>query len=269
MGRVQAPPRIALHGAALGSGAGSVTDAASTSPEGQWTARAHLLTFTSGTAKGRSFLISAHVGKTLTLVTGGLDLTAVVAPNERFDIRLAPTLASLFGTPPRALRGGPVDAADIVQLGDGTVLEDFSHNGSVWTPTAAPGDGAEVVVFPEEGLVVRNRGDRLVRLRFIGLLPRAARATVLSEGETLVGTGSPLPRTLLATGLASVPGWTPADRVELWFGNARKTYSHDGTRWRSASSGALADRLGIRGGSGMRIIRAAGSPPLVWEQPGM
>jgi hypothetical protein len=254
------------QGEAAVFGLESVTDTGSAWAPGQWTATPHVLTFTSGLARGRAFLITAQNDQTLTLDTAGLDLTTVLAANERFDIRAASTLANLFGNPPRALRAGADDDADLIQLGNGTGLDDFAHDGNAWLQAGQTDDRGETVIYPGEGFFVRNRGPRVARLRFTGLLASDQRAITLPGDETLAGSGSPLPVSLAATGLATTPGWTSADFVELWTGKTFKRYFHDGTHWRTGVSRAAQDKVKIAGGTAVRIQRDAGTAPLQWLQ---
>jgi len=244
-----------------------VSDLTSVWTTGQWTRTPHLVTFTSGLLRGRAFLITIQSGQTLTLDTQGLDLTTVLAANERFDIRPAPTLASTFGNPPRTLRVGEGDDADIVELGNGLGLDDYAHDGTGWLQIGEPDERGETVIYPEEGFMIRNRGPRTARIRFFGLLPRQAHAASLPGGDTIVGSGSPFRRTLASTGIAAVPGWSSADRLQLWTGNAFKTYFHDGTHWRTETSNASRDRIKIKGGTAVRIQRSLESGPLLWQQP--
>ena len=127
---------------------------------GQWTGAPHLLTMTSGVARGRSFLIVNQASQRLTLATDGAELSALLAPGDRFDIRPAHTLAELFGTPPFVLRAGTEDAADLVGLWNGTSFQNFFHDGASWREVGVKGNRDGSIVFPDDGFFVTNRGSR-------------------------------------------------------------------------------------------------------------
>jgi hypothetical protein len=259
-------PAVAGQGEVATFDAAIITDLSSAWAARQWTTTPHLLTFTSGTARGQTFLITGQSGKTLSLETGAVDLASALNAGDRYDIRPAPTIAGTFGNPPRSLRIGVGSAADLVQLGNGTGFDEFSHDGTGWIQTGQAGERGETSIFPGEGFFVRNRGSRAAQLRFTGLLPRDRRVIGLSANETLAGSGSVLPRTLLASGFAAIPGWTQSDAVELWTGRAFKRYFYDGTHWRTGTSRASQNRLRIRGGAAIRITRTAGGAAILWPQ---
>jgi hypothetical protein len=257
---------IVAQGEVSGFEGDTVTDESAAWSPAQWTTAPHLLTIVTGTAQGRSFLITAHTAQSLTVDTAGADLSSLLVNQDRFEIRPAHTLAGLFGTPPTALHAGAEADADVVQLWNGTAFDSFFHDGTAWQQTGFAGARDDTVIFPEDGLLLVNRGRRSDIVWFFGVVADGPRSVALPAGETLVSSGSPLARRLADTGLGTLPGWTGADVLKLWTGRVFKGYFYDGAHWRTEGSRGSQDKISIKGGSAFFIQRGVQASELIWLQ---
>jgi hypothetical protein len=258
--------RLEYQGTATGVASGTLTDSSASWSSTRWTATPHLVTFVSGAALGRSFLISSHTAQELTLQTEGADLTSLVATGDAFEIRPASTLALIFGDPPMSVASGGESTADLVQLWNGTDFDSYFHNGTNWQQAGVDGDRGNTVIFPDDGVFLSNRGRARDQIWFFGRVPSVARAVVLGPGKSYVSHESVRHDRLKDAGLSTLPGWGATDLVGLWTGSAFKDYFFDGAHWRTEGARGVQDRKLLINNSGLFIERAAAASPVTWLQ---
>lgn len=232
------------------SGAVSTVAAASiTTSDAAWGADAfgplasnpHLIRFTTGGAAGRHYRIVSHTADTLTIQTGGTDLTASVAMNDRYEIVPADTLARLFGEN-AALAGVNVSAdpqqADNVMIRGASGWLTFFNDGVNWYRAGTSAPQNHMVVPPESGFVFVRRGATPFSFTLSGQPPVTNLITDLPAGRTVLGANRfPVDTTLNALGLHTAAGWlkgadtNAVDNVLIYAAGVWQTYFHDGTNW--------------------------------------
>lgn len=201
----------------------------------------HLLRITSGAAKGRLFEISTSVANTrntVTLNTAGVDLRTlgIVAHGDTYEIVRAETLGSLF--PAGTLLSGSASAADVVQLYRDRIWVSYYHDGAGWRAVADNSNASNLVVRPDEGLIIQRRGPTVV-LSMVGVLPAVDLQVAVPRSASTVITLLPIAQTFDQLALQNVlPGWSsnPAnvaagDHVLIWNGSAWLRYFYQGATW--------------------------------------
>lgn len=230
----------------------------------------YLARLTSGVAAGCLFPVStstANTATTITLVTGGLDLTTLgIQPGlDTCELVPADTLGSLL--PAGALQSGTPDTADLFRLWNGTAWVSFYHDGSVWRRVGA-GSADNLLLRPDQGYLILRRGPA-VSLTLFGRVPSAPARILLQGGRANFIAGLPVAATFLETVLQSLPGWTTdladpknGDHVQLWNGTAWFSYYHDGAGWRRVGAGPADSAQLLRPGRPLMIVRSAAAAPV-------
>lgn len=256
---------------------------------GQLTAPAtpYLIKFTTGSATGRTFLLSPttpNTTDTAALAPEQTDLTTLgVAPGDLVEILHGDTLASLFGTPATTgiLGGATAASADNVVLVANGVTRTYYYNNTLdrWTPDAAGApDASDTPLLPDAGLLYARLAATPLELIVTGRVPTLTRvAEAKNSGTTLLAQNRPADLTLAASDIKRILGWvsnasaTSADKVKVYLNGTLFTYWHDGFNWRRQTLGSpVSNSVVLPAGSAVtleRIGTATGRTPLVQANP--
>ena len=236
----------------------------------------YLIQFTSGTATGRTFLISTTTANTATMLTldssETTDLTTlgIVPGTDTYQIVAADTISSVFGTPASTgvLGGTSVSNADTIQIYNGTVWKNYFYNTgtSSWTLSAPPINSNNVVIRPDTGVIYNRLANTPLSLVLMGQAPAIARqASVANSSITFLSNFWPTSTTLLTSNIQNIPGWVAgafgtADTV-LVFGsnNVWTQYYFNGTHWYQAAPPIVSDSVAIPAGSAVFLTKKASS----------
>ena len=257
---------LPLQGVAAASGqmAGVITSLTAntiTNSNAGWTASQlsapitpYLLQVTSGTAAGRTFLLSTSTANTATTVTldptdatqTNLTTLGIVAGTDTYQIIPADTISNIFGTPATTgILGGtspttptPADRVQIL-LGNGWNSFYYNTNTNHWTLTSFPNTvGDYIVIRPDTGVVYNRYGNTALSLVVTGQVPSVARqATVANNGIAVISNNWPVDQTLTTSNIQNLPGWlsgsssTNADLVQILAGNGWQQYYYNGSHW--------------------------------------
>ena len=259
-----------LHDAPVFSGnvgsvdaADALTVAGAAFTEGQFTAVPTVAHFVNGNNTGRWFLITSNTPSQITLDNRGFVLTGQINAGDTLEIYPAHTLGSLFGTSSVLLQSGSnAGTADNVSLWDGTRFVPYYFNGLNWTD-ATNANCNDVVVPPDTGIVIKRRGIRPVTLTFSGMVPDTSeRSDVEGPGSVLLANRFPLPTTLSALGVPSLPDWRSRDKakksdeVRVFKKGEWVPYYFDGKNWHAADKpGKVADARVIDEAGAVFIVR--------------
>lgn len=226
---------------------------------------------TSGNGAGRSFLITANTTSQLTLSLAHTptlsSLATVLSAGDVITIVPANTLGSVFGTTsPLVTTGASASVADNVYLlnGPGLGWSTYYHNGTNWRKAGSLASQNNVVLYPDEGILVVHIGTSPVTLRTSGVVPATAEKTDLSgTGSTFAAQRFPVDMQLSAVGFQSTAGWISgatvgtADNVWAWSTslNRWEQFYYNGTNWRKAGSIANQNTRVLPAGSAVIVIR--------------
>lgn len=226
---------IAKYAAAVSS---RTTNTITTTSAG-WTANAygpfasnpHLIRVLSGTSKGQQFRIASNTTDTLTLTTT-VDLSTIIANNDRYEILPVPTLASVFGQTGTGLVTNSDPAqADNVQIRGTTAWITYYNDGANWLRQGPGTISNNTAILPENGFVLVRRGGTAYTFTNVGAVPVTNLKTDLPANRTTsLSNRFPVVTNLVGLGLQSLPGWnansdpTLADNVLIRGTTAWITY---------------------------------------------
>jgi uncharacterized protein (TIGR02597 family) len=239
----------------------TVTDAGWTDSALASTTAPYMLQFTSGSAQGRYYEISANTATTVTVV--GADLaTEGVANDDSFQIVPVDTLKTLFGS--STLLGGTTAAAsDAVYIFEGGSWVGYYYNTTYthWRKLGGPqSDKDNVVLKPDTGFIVQRKSDALT-LTFTGRVPSCNyKTSVANAGNTVIMTGFPKDTTIGDLALdTKLSGWVKnssaasADKLTIFEGGSWVSYYHNTSMWRK-TGGPATDKSGVVISAGVPII---------------
>ncbi len=257
-----------FHSAVTAVGSTTLTLGAAEWAPGQFTTLVHYARLRTGTNAGRFFKILSHTESTLTLDTGAVNLSSLVANGDSAEIFPAHTLGSLFGTGTVLFQTGPnEDSADLVRLNTGNDWKSYFHDGTSWR---TPGNGSpqnDAALRPDEAVFIVARGNSPLTFRIAGEVGVKKQQThVPGSGQALVSMRFPVATTLNALGLQSLSGWTAggtaatADNVLLWNGAAWDIFYYNAGNWEQVGSfGTTGGNTPVTATTGILINRKAGS----------
>jgi uncharacterized protein (TIGR02597 family) len=239
---------------------------------GQFSAvsKPYLVKIVCGAAAGRYFLITANTAHQLTVEPRGTALSTTVAAGDRYQIIPARTLGLLFGTStvPFLTNTDPA-LADNLKLWSGSAWEIYYHNGTSWLRKGSTTVKNDVVVYPDEGMVLVRRGTTPLTLAFAGEASVIAEQTeVVGPATTFAANRYPVNTTLNNLGLLNLPNWlsgataADADRVQIRQGGSWITFWHNGSQWKKGGTSAVQDNTSIAAGTGYLILRRSSSTGL-------
>lgn len=262
---VSAPmtPFAVDSGKITGIGAASLTDTAK-----DWSGTnlgpgsegylAYLCEIRDGAHEGRYFPILSNTANTLAL-EAPQDLTTLGLIGASYSIRPFLTVQELFadadGSPLLSGGANPAAASNILAWnGDAFDLLYFSTLFGENTWRQAGGTTAnEWPIYPDEGLMVVNRGTDAVEIENLGEVADNAKACWVPQGLTLTCNPFPASVTLATAGLLEADGGplaggssaAAADQVLLWNGDTYDFYYYSTfmgeNLWRRASGGLAGD----------------------------
>lgn len=232
--------------------------------------------FTTGASAGRVLLVSstANTATRLFVSNDGVDLTTSGGPaaGDRYELVLADTLSSLFGT--TTLQGGTnANSADNVLVWGNTawVIYYYNTGNSKWqrsTDIAASPSRDNFVLRPDRGIMITRRASSDLNLAVTGRVPEiGARAVHLRPGVSFLSLGIPKDITLGDLALHTrTAGWISAadaasaagaDKIQVW-GNTAWTiyYRNSSGNWQRTT-----DIAGSPSRNGVMI--PAGRPVMV------
>jgi hypothetical protein len=231
----------------------------------------YLLQITSGTAAGRTFLLSTTTNNTSTTVTldpndsvKTPDLTAlgIVVGTDTYQIIPADTISNIFGTPATTgIVGGAGSStnADLITVFTANwVSYYYDTNSSHWLRAPLPHtQGDNIVIRPDSGVIFNRFGNTALNLVVTGQVPSVARKTlVANNGVTVLSNCWPVDQTLGTSNIQNLPGWVSgssaatSDTVVLFSPvTGWRTYYFNGTNWKLSNPPAISDNIAIPAGS--------------------
>ena len=258
--------------------ASTITDTQATWTAGSLSSAAtpYFVSFTSGAAAGRSYLISTTTANTATTITidagESVNLTTLgVVAGDSYRLLPAHTLSTLLDLSDGILGGSSATASDNILINRGGVWNTYFFNTGVtpnrWTRVALGNpSAANEVIRPDSTILYSRLGNSNITLTFTGEVPSASTrvASVRRSGLSFPSVGWPVDTTLASLQLQTIAGWVSnanansADKVQILADGVWKTFFYDGTNWRqvalgnpirntepiSAVSGVLINRLG-------------------------
>jgi len=210
----------------------------------------HIIRITSGTAKGRSFLISTATANTATAVTIDAEeaslvnlTTAGIAAGDTYEITACDTISSILGSPATTgIQGGAnPDEADIIQIMVQGQSRQYYYNitRNAWVRVGPEQVSTNVPLRPDTAVTYSRIGQSSLAFIITGRVPSTERkALIRNGGPTLLANGWPKETTLATSGISEIPGWVKnaspnvADTVQINVMGAARKYYHDGTQWR-------------------------------------
>jgi hypothetical protein len=281
-----------LSGKLTGVGTNTLTNANAGWTLGQLSVAAtpHILRITSGTALGRTFLISTSTPNTATTLTldnadlGGATLADIgVVSGDSYAIFPCETLLSLLGTPGTTgvLGGASAQSADFVQIiVNGAWQTYFFHTtNNRWARNSIGNpDASNFPIRPDSAILYGRLASAPISIPLTGSVPHINRKSLISNtGSTLTASGWPTNLTLQSASINSLPGWvsttifSDSDTVSLYINGSWRTYWFDGTNWRRNTIGnPISDTQLISAATGVLVQRkgtAPGSTALVQNIP--
>lgn len=253
-------------------------------------AEPHLVRITSGSAAGRTFLISSASPNTSTTVVIDPVDAAVANPatlgiaagnnGDSYCVLRADTLSSVFGTPAATgiLGGTSSGTADIIQVLQGGEWRQYyfcTRGAGNWRRVGSDALAENVVIRPDSGVIYSRLAPTALTLLVAGAVPLACRqAAVARSGASFISNAWPVDGTLAGMKVASLPGWVsgtkPIDYVQLLVSGAWRQYYFNGVNWRRVGPNTLSDNVPIPAGSAMVLQRqgaSAGYETLFQEPP--
>ncbi|MDP3851284.1 MAG: hypothetical protein Q8Q59_12320 [Luteolibacter sp.] len=162
--------------------------------------RTYIIEITSGTAFGASQDFVTVSGSTVTLpgaITG-------LANGDKYQIRVAPTLETVFGTTTSVLQKGAVSgSADIVYLpnGSGGYLQYWQNLAGSWRNFIGGSAASNIPVIYLDGILIQKRA-AAASLVFSGEVKTIGSTTAIIKGFNPIGSVYPAGSTLQNIGLA-------------------------------------------------------------------
>jgi uncharacterized protein (TIGR02597 family) len=266
-----------LKGQITGFSANSLSNSSAGWVAGQFSDPAipYFVRITSGSAAGRTFLISTSTASTTTGVTidseeaGLVDLTTTgLVVGDSYAIFPCDTLASLFGTPASTGVAGGTSAtgagADIVYvMVSGGWRQYYYNTGGTpgWKRIGLNTASDNIPVRPDSLILYSRIGDTAMSLVLMGEVPASARKQIVRRsGVTPLANPWPAGVTTLSSShIADMTGWaknadyTQADIVLLMVSGGWRQYFHDGVNWRRVGLNSISDGVEIPIGSGVQI----------------
>jgi len=275
---VQAPARIGMglpftrpsvyFGQVVTAGSSSFKAQAPNWTGAQFTKTPHFVKIRSGAGAGRTFLISANTGDTLSVDAEGQSLDALAPPETSFEIFPAHTLESTFGGVSTAVRlqtGATEAEGDVVRMLGGTQWSSYFHDGTSWRKTGSKDVQNNVVIRPEQGVFLVSKSNRGLDVPLGGVVSVKPELTPIpGTGDAFVAMRFPLANTLAGLQIQGLPGWktaaaaSQADKVMLWNGASWNIYYHTGANWEQVGSFANQNTAPVPVG-GAFLLRRVGS----------
>jgi uncharacterized protein (TIGR02597 family) len=217
--------------------------------------------FVSGNAMGRYFKIASNTLTTVTLDTS-VDLTAVVADADRYEIVAVDTLADLFGPTGTGLVTAVDPAqADNIFLREGEEWTTYYNDGAKWLKVGSDASQNNVAILPDQGFLIARRGATQLIVTITGRVPSTRLISELPGEQTVVyANGFPTDTTLNDLGLHTDANWLKGsdssfvDIVQVRIPSGWLTYYHDGANWLRVAGGN-SDQVVIPRGSAVTIVR--------------
>ena len=227
------------------------------------------LRITSGSAEGRTLLISTSTDNTDDTVT--IDLVASnitdlinlnIVANDKFEIIECDTLGSLFGNPSEngIIGAESFSEADNMYLSSNGSWSRFYYNNSLgrWTKlTLGSPDATNQPVLPDDGILYSRLAPISTDLVLSGTVPDTPRQlTINQSGVTVIGSAWPVDIELSNSGISQISEWkssaspSTADRVYILVSGSWQRFYYDGLNWRKITLGnPTADNQTISSGS--------------------
>jgi uncharacterized protein (TIGR02597 family) len=271
-----------ITGASVGR-IGSLTANSITVDSAGWTAGAlstasvpYQIQITSGTATGRTFLISTTTANTSTSVVldseeaGLIDLTTLGivtgSSGDTFKIMPCDTLATLFGTPATTgILGATSSAgADTVQISISGAWRQYYFNttSNGWLRIGPNTPSNNVPIRKDAGILYSRLASTPLSLVLTGTVPFTdRRPLVRNSGLTVISQGWPVDVTLSSMNLQNIPGWSSnsssstADIVQIQVSGAWRQYYHNGTQWLRVGPNTPSNTQSIPASSAVLITR--------------
>lgn len=217
----------------------------------------------SGVAAGLTATISSNTSDTIT--ASGMDFVLLgVSPGDAYCIIPIDTISSLFGS--NTLLGGTSSAsADIVTISSSAQFS-YYYNTSLgyWVTTSGPTINRNNIPIPLNSVVSITRKSSELKLTVLGRVPDSrAMIAVANSGSTYTHTGFPTDITLGALAMETrVSGWrsasssASADLLGVNTGSAWFFFFHNGSNWQQTSGPAInRNAVNIPAGAAIRIFR--------------
>jgi len=234
---------------------------------------------TSGTAIGRTFLVSSGTPNTSTAATLTLSNTAdgttdistlgIVAGTDTYEILAGYTLGTLLPSSVGVVGGSaPGSTTDLVQLFIGTSWIQFYYNttSNAWLRAGNNANSNNVVIRPDTAVLYSRIGTSPISLVLTGSVPTTPAASVVANsGVSFLANTWPVNLTLGTSNINNIPGWTSnanpsqADLVQLLVGSSWIQFYYDGTQWRRAGTGAVSTNVSIPAGASIIVSKLAGN----------
>lgn len=264
-----------LNGIITGVTAATFTNSSAGWTAGQLSTAAtpYLIRITSGTAKGRTFLVSTATANTATTLTidpeeaALVDLTTVgiAAGTDTYELIPCDTISNVFGTPATTgIQGGTTSAtADIVQLLVSGGWRQYYYNttSSAWLRIGPNSNSNNVAIRPDTAALYQRLPASGLSLIVSGTVPSVDRkALVKNSGTTFLSNGWPVDVTLGTSGINSIPGWltgtaTTADIVQIQISGGWRQYYHNGTQWLRVGPNTASNSVVIPTGAAVILLK--------------
>ena len=235
----------------------------------------YLIRILSGASVGRQFRITANTTDTLTLNTGGADLTTLIAVGDRYSVHAIQTLASFFGADasdpnkPAINRNADSTLADNVLIRGAFGYLTYYNDGTKWQLV---GGGTtvqnDVVLLPDQGFLLSRRPSNPLTITVTGAVPTTDLKTDLPANKiTIFPNRFPVGTTLAGLNLNAVPAWIENDDASLadnilirgTFGWSTY-YLNSAGSWRLFGGGnAVQDTTAIPLGTSVLAVRRVGT----------
>ncbi len=240
------------------------------------TATPYQIRITSGTALGRTFLLSTGTPNTATTVTldpadaGLTNLTAlgivIGASGDTYELIPADTLSSIFGTPATTgiLGSTTSTTADYVQLFVVGTWKRYYFNttSNDWRLVGLETASNNLPIRADSSVMFSRLPATALQLLLLGRVPSTNRkALIANSGTTFLADGWPLDATLSTSGIQTTPGWvasassSTADVVQLMTNGAWGQYYHNGTNWLEIGLNKISDTLPLPAASGVIVLK--------------
>jgi len=257
-----------------------------------WTAGAlsvaatpYLIQITSGSAKGRTFLISTTTVNTATNVTidsqesGQVNLTTLGivtgTSGDTYSLYPCDTLLNTFGAGTAVSSGTTVlggtssVVADVVQMAvsGGWRQYYFNTTSGHWLRVGPNTNSDNLPIRPDTAVIYSRLAPTALNLTLLGTVPSVDRKAIVSNaGITFISSSWPADLTLGTSNIASIPGWVAnsspgsADIAQMAVSGGWRQYYYNGTHWLRVGPNTLSDSLVIPAG-GAIILQKLGTTP--------
>ena len=240
----------------------------------------YMIRITSGSAIGRTFLVSTsslNTIDTLTIdATEAINLTTIgLAINDSYQILPVHTLASVLTPTDGVFPGADAYHSDNVLINKNGVWNVFYYSTSVtpnrWTRVALGSpDASNEVIRPDSVILYKRLANTAMSFTFTGSVPLVSRSSaVRNSGLTFLASNWPIDMTIASLQLNTISGWVSnanpynADKVLILSSGVWKTYYYDGTNWRQITLGfPICDSDPVAAATGVLINRLGTSTSL-------